>query len=446
MNKIIVGTFIIILFLSSCVKDQMTPVLDLDVQLLALLKNVSPIRKADYYIVPDRTDLENIPQDPQNPLNEAKVALGNFLFFETGLAMEANKEEGRGTYSCATCHVPEAGFKPGKAQGIADGGIGFGIFGEERVRNINYAENELDVQGARPLSLINVAYAENTMWNGSFGGTATNIGTEDRWELFPELHGNNEGLHGIEAQNMEGMIIHRLSIDKERAEEMGYINLFDQAFPELSEEERYTTRTASFAISAYIRTLFPNEAPFQRWLKGEHYAMSKEEKKGAILFFDKAGCVNCHKTPGLSALEYHALGVNDMYQRPSFGTSSEDLRNLGRGGFTGNPEDMHKFKVPQLYNLSDTPFYFHGSSYTDLRDLVEYFNDAIPENPNVPAENISPLFIPLNMDDEEIDALTKFLEKSLRDPSLERYYPPGILSGNCFPNADFQSRMDLGCN
>ncbi|WP_235298389.1 cytochrome-c peroxidase [Portibacter marinus] len=446
MKHFLTSAFVLVITLQSCVKDQMTPIPDLDYELKELLSEVSPNRKSDFFITPNRDDLNNIPQDPKNPLTVSKVELGNLLFYETGIAKDALNEEGIGTYSCATCHIPEAGFKPGKAQGIADGGVGFGIFGEERVRNINYAEEQMDVQGARPLSMINVAYAENSMWNGSFGSTATNAGQEHLWEQDEAFHGNLEGFHGLEAQNFEGMKIHRLFIDKSIAEELGYTELFDASFPEYEGDIRYSNTTAALALSAYIRTIFPNEAPFQKWLKGDHFAMSTDEKKGAILFFDKAGCINCHKSPGLSSLEYHALGVKDMYQQPSFGTSAEDKRNLGRGGYTQLAEDNYKFKVPQLYNLSDTPFYFHGASYTDLEELVKYFNDAIPENPNVPDEQISPLFKPLNLTDEEIDQLTLFLERSLRDPSLERYYPDHIFSGNCFPNADFQSRMDLGCN
>lgn len=435
-----------LVMLNSCVKDQMTPVPDLDFELKSLLDQVSPSNNATYFITPDRDDLSAIPQDPKNPLSPSKVELGNFLFFETGLAVDADKEEGLGTYSCATCHVPEAGFKPGKAQGIADGGLGFGIFGEERIRNINYEENEMDVQGARPLSMINVAFAENTMWNGSFGSTGTNLGQEDLWLDDPAFAGNLEGFHGIEAQNFDGMVTHRLLLTRESAEDLGYKSLFDEAFPEYPKEERYTNVTASLAISAYIRTIFPNNAPFQKWLKGEQFAMTSQEKKGAILFFDKAGCIDCHKTPGLSSIEYHAIGVKDMHQRPSFGTSVDDKRNFGRGGYTKLEDDMYKFKVPQLYNLSDTPFFFHGSSYEDLEAVVQYFNDAIPENPNVPVEQISNLFVPLELTDTEIKDLTSFLDRSLRDPSLERYYPATIFSGNCFPNADFQSRMDLGCN
>lgn len=446
MKRIALIAFAAILLAGSCVKDQMKPLPDLDYELKGLLNSVSPSNSFQYYITPEREDLGNIPQDPKNQLNAEKVDLGNMLFFETGIAQQALNEEGTGTYSCSTCHVPEAGFKPGKAQGIADGGVGFGIFGEERIRNTKYKEEDMDVQGARPLSMINVAYAENTMWNGSFGGTATNIGTEHLWEEDPIFHGNIEGYHGIEAQNIEGMELHRLLVTEEIAEELGYKELFDKAFSDFDEEERYTNLTASLAISAYIRTIFPNEAPFQKWLKGDDYAMTSEEKKGAMLFFDKAGCVNCHKSPGLSSLEYHAIGVKDMHQRPSFGTSSDDTRNLGRGGFTGLDEDMHKFKVPQLYNLSDTPFYFHGSSHDDLKDVVRYFNNAIPENEFVPEEQISNLFIPLELTEEEINDLTSFLDRALRDPKLVRYYPDEVLSGNCFPNADFQSRMDLGCN
>jgi cytochrome c peroxidase len=38
------------------------------------------------------------------------------------------------------------------------------------------------------------------------------------------------------------------------------------------------------------------------------------------------------------------------------------------------------------------------------------------------------------------------LENGLYDPDLERYAPAYILSGNCFPNNDSQSRIDLGCD
>ena len=429
----------------ACTKDQMISSSELDQQLKSLIESVSADRTLSYFILPDEDDLDNIPQDPLNPLSPEKVQLGKFLFYETGLATDAIKEAGLGTYSCATCHIPEAGFRPGKAQGVADGGIGFGIAGEKRVRNIDYQEAELDVQSARPLSMLNVAFVTNTMWNGQFGATGVNIGTEDVWDDIPDTETNFLGYEGIEAQNIEGLHTHRMLVTKEVTDEYGYTPLFDAAFPEVPEEERYNNLTTSLALSAYIRTLFPNKAPFQNWLKGNENAMTVSEKKGAFLFFGKAKCVACHNGKGLNSLEFHAIGVNDMYQIASYNASSNDRRNKGRGGFTGNPEDNYKFKVPQLYNMKDTPFYFHGASKRSIRDVVEYFSDAIPENPNVPLEQISPKFVELDLSDDEIDDLVSFIEYGLRDPDLIRYQPDSILSGLCFPNNDPVSQVDLGC-
>jgi cytochrome c peroxidase len=424
----------------------MKPIDEIDADLKQAISITAATGSYTYFILPDGSDLSKIPQDPKNPLTEAKVQLGNFLFFETGLAQDALTEEGIGTYSCSTCHVPEAGFKPGKAQGIADGGTGYGYFGEERLRNTDYAETDMDVQGARPLSMVNVGYAENTLWNGRFGSTGVNVGTEDVWDNSELTVVNHYGFQGIESQNFEGMKLHRLTMNPEMVVDLGYKEMFDEVFANESDpEKRYSDSTASLAISAYIRTITASSAPFQNWLRGDKFAMDTDEKRGAMLFFGKASCTKCHYGPGFSSLEFHAMGVKDMYQQPSFNTSSDDDRNLGRAGFTGNEEDMYAFKVPQLYNLAETPFYFHGASKTSIRDVVEYKNLAQSENENVPQSMISEKFQPLDLTNEEINQLTLFLTKSLRDPNLLRYKPAFLPSGNCFPNADPQSIMDLDC-
>ena len=178
--------------------------------------------------------------------------------------------------------------------------------------------------------------------------------------------------------------------------------------------------------------------------------MTDQQKQGALVFFGKAGCVNCHNSPSLNAFphRFFALGVNNMFQSKYsvFRTGPSDRRNLGRGGFTYKEEDMHKFKVPQLYNLKDVGFYFHGASKTSLREVVEYFNAGITENPDVPAGQISNLFKPLNLNKQEVDDLVEFLENGLFDPNLERFAPTKTKSGFCFPNNDTQSKLDMGCN
>lgn len=127
------------------------------------------------------------------------------------------------------------------------------------------------------------------------------------------------------------------------------------------------------------------------------------------------------------------------------GTTSEDKANLGRASFTNHPWDYYKFKVPQLYNLADSPFYGHGSSFKTIKEVVNYKNLAIRENSNVLDSQLPNNFKPLQLSDTEIDQLTTFLSTALKDPMLERYQPYQVLSGNCFPNNDEQSAEDLGC-
>ena len=447
MNKRTALAFIAFLSVMACTKDQMPQIEELDQELKSLISSVAENGQTDYFILPEADDYSAIPQDEvNNPLSAAKVELGKFLFFDTGFAMNAAKSDGMQTYSCASCHIPSAGFRPGFFQGIADGGKGYGVNGEDRRRHQQYVESEMDVQSARPLSLLNVAFVENTFWNGQFGSSGSNVGTESLWNREDGTDFNSLGMKAIETQNIEGLETHRILINEALIDEYGYRTLFDEAFPDLSDEEKYSNFGGSLAISAYIRTLLSNQAPFQEWLKGNSNAMNYEEKEGAILFFGKANCKACHKNPNLGSDEFHALGVKDMDQRPSFDTSPDDKRNLGRGGFTQNPDDNFKFRVPQLYNMSDTPFFFHGASKQSIEDVINYKCDAVAENERVAQEKLSEKFLELDLTDEEKSHLVAFIEKSLRDPNLERYAPDDVPSGFCFPNNDDQSRQDLGCN
>ncbi len=442
MNKSGILLCLLIFVGLSCVKERVDK---LDERLETVIARASKSGSMKEFLLPSSTDFTSIPQEPKNPLSKAKVALGQMLFFETGLAQNPRLASNAGTYSCASCHVPSAGFRPGRIQGIGDGGVGTGFKGAGRRQYLSYPAEELDVQEVRALSVLNVAYvAKNTLWSGQFGAGYKNEGTEHAWTEENGAEVNFEGLQGLETQNIEGMDLHRLVVNKALMDELGYTPMFDAAFGDVPVEERYNKHTASFALSAYLRTLLTNEAPFQAWLRGDKSAMDRQTKEGAILFFSEAACANCHQGPGLSAVEFYALGVKDLHEHEDAHIFA-DKRNLGRGGFTENPEDLYKFKVPQLYNLQDSPFYFHGSSKTTLAEVVDYFNAGVSENPNVPNDKLSPAFRPLHLSDEEKASLLRFLEIGLRDPNLQRYVPESVLSGNCFPNNDALSKIELGC-
>jgi len=448
MRKIYIFSAIVAAVFFACKNEPLWS--PLDHELTQTISNRTQSGSIADFILPESDDYAALPnQDPKNPVTAAKVNLGKMLFFETGLGLEPTYPVSKVAYSCSSCHVPQRGFTAGRFQGIADGAIGFGDSGEGRTKNPLYLGDEVDAQGARPLPVINTTFVTNALWAGTFGSFGANAGTESVWKQDTLVEINFKGLMGLEANNERALIVHRQVVNKAITDSLGYTAMFDEAFPDIPESERYTRQTAAFAIAAYFRTILTNQAPFQSWLKGDKTAMTDQQKRGATLFFGKAGCVGCHNSPSLNTLphQFFALGVKNLYQSGHnvFRTGPSDKRNSGRGGFTGLAEDMHKFKVPQLYNLRDVDFYFHGASKKSLREVVEYFNNAIPENPDVPASQIAVQFQPLGLTEEEITDLVEFLGNGLYDPNMTRYAPAQTMSGNCFPNNDPLSRVEMGC-
>lgn len=432
--------FVTSILLASCTNTDLTTTLD--EELKTLMEDASPTGDVSYYVLPQSDDYQNLPnQDPRNPITAKKVELGKMLFFETALAQKALNSVCMETYSCSSCHIPQKGFLPGRFQGIADGGEGFGNLGSNRTMVNGYAEKDLDAQGNRPLSVMNVAYVTNTLWSGLFGANDLNVGTQASWTGLAEV--NKTGYYGLEAQNIEGFNLHRLDINDKVLYEYGYEQMFDEAFPTVAKVVRYSPTTASFAMGAYLRTILTNRAPFQAYLKGNKEALTEQQKEGASLFFGKANCVKCHSSPSFSAMDFYSLGTQDMYEIGGLNTSEDDPRIRGRGMFTGAESDMFKFKVPQLYNLRAYVTFFHGSSKTSIEDVVEFKNRAKSENKFVSDDEV-PLK-ELNLTQAEKLALVDFLRNALYDPEMDRYMPSSVLSGLCFPNNDAKSAFDLHC-
>jgi cytochrome c peroxidase len=179
--------------------------------------------------------------------------------------------------------------------------------------------------------------------------------------------------------------------------------------------------------------------------------MTNQQKDGAMVFFGAANCGTCHNGPGLTDGGFHALGMPDMpgievldASENTYGLSGSDLA-LGRGGFTGQEGDKHAFKTPQLYNLKDSKFYGHGGTFYNLNDVIRYKMTGQAAKPE--AESfLSDDFQPVELTEQQERDLYYFLTDGLYDASLHRYIPNDVLSGNCFPNSDPQSSIDLGCS
>lgn len=211
----------------------------------------------------------------------------------------------------------------------------------------------------------------------------------------------------------------------------------------------YSRLTGGLAIASYVRTILATEAPWQQWLAGNNAALTDHQKEGALVFFGKGRCADCHTGPALKANEFHALGMGDFNPQETIILDRRAFRKnekLGRGGFTGISEDEYKFKTPTLYNLIDNPSYGLGGTFTTVWAVVEYLNNGVKQNDQVPNNRLAEQFGTIDLTATEIAQLVDFLENGLYDPNLARYVPTSVLSGNCIPNNDAQSRIDLGCN
>ncbi|MCB4858446.1 c-type cytochrome [Sphingobium sp. PNB] len=101
------------------------------------------------------------------------------------------------------------------------------------------------------------------------------------------------------------------------------------------------------ALSVFMATLVTPDAPFDRWLRGDRTALTKQQVRGYDRF-QQLGCASCHQ--GIN------VGAN-IFQR--------------RGIFhpLGDPNPRY-LRVPSLRNVATTAPYFHDGSVGTLPDAI----------------------------------------------------------------------------
>ena len=420
----IVATWMVVIAVAGCTSSSeptdATGVLDDQLERAITLDGQ---RRVSNFELPTSDDFDKLPQDPRNPLTADKVALGKWLFHEPGLSTT-------GTVSCATCHHAGAGFQAGAARSVGRGGVGWGRNGEGRTGGPG-----ADVPAVRAPSALHVAFQRVQHWSGLFGSDGPNDGLPVETDPNKPAWANALGYQGAESQAIGAMMNHGL-----QGHEQALIDAhpaYGEAWEQVWPGQPPTMERVGLTIAAFERTLTATEAPFQRWLRGDFTAMSDAQKRGALLFFGKALCADCHTGPALNSMAFYSLGMRDQP-----GLEPSDPLAAGRFSVSGDAADRAAFKVPQLYNLADSPFLGHGGTFSSVEEVIAYYNDGIPD---VQTGNVTPRFAPLNLSEGEMDDLISFVRDALRDPHLDRYSPSSLPSGNCFPANDAAARRDLGC-
>ncbi|MFA5620313.1 MAG: cytochrome-c peroxidase [Weeksellaceae bacterium] len=307
--------------------------------------------KALFGVLPDLAD------NPDNPVTEEKVFLGQSLYFDPILSKNQ-------TQSCNTCHnlstfgVDNLPFSPGDAEGT--------------------------IGGRNSPTTFNAALHIAQFWDGRANSVEEQAGG-------PILNPVEMGMPNEEA-----------ALERLRGSEK-YQKLFATAYP--NDDNPISWENLTSAIGAFERMLV-TPTRFDKFITGDDDALTNREKQGLEDFISN-GCVTCHSGVGLGGHIFQKFGV---YQDYWIETKSENV-DEGLASVSKLEADKNVFKVPGLRNITKTYPYFHDGSVRDLKEAVRIMgkiqlNRELTEEQ---AENITVFF----------DALTGEIDpKYAENPNL----------------------------
>lgn len=300
-------------------------------------------------------DLSTLPTPP----TPERVRLGRWLFYDTRLSAD-------GTVSCATCHQPQHAFSMREP-------VATGIRGQKGTR--------------KSPTIINRAATLSPFF--FWDGRAASL--EDQ-ALGPVAN-------PIEMGNTHSDMIETLS----RTE--GYKPYFAQAFG----TTEITKERVAWAIADYERTRMSGNSPYDRWRRlKDQTAVSAAVKLGHDLFFDKAGCSQCHVSGNnFTDTTFHNIGIGWNAATKTF--SDEGRYAVTKGAVNEGVADSDRgaFKTPTLRDVTRHPPYMHDGSIATLREVVEYYNRGGNKNPYLDPKMPKGT---LGLTPAEVDALVAMME------------------------------------
>lgn len=302
------------------------------------------------------------------PITDAKIALGEKLFFEPRLSQSRNM-------ACVSCHIPEKAY--------ADG----------LVFNTDNAGKPLD---RNTPTLFNTIYQQNFFWDGrspTLADQISNVFTNDR-----EFN----------------TVVHQFSDDI--LQDSLYTTLLRKVYPNTALKNIHIVK----AISAYVGTLNTFNSKFDRNMRGEESTFTKEEQLGMNLFMGKALCATCHfmpltngtVPPFYTETEKEVIGVPETRQNKKL---DGDL-----GFYWMYGEELHRgmFKTPSVRNAELTAPYMHNGVYITLEEVMDFYNQGGGAGMGFDLERQTLPFDALNLSDGEQKALVAFV-KTLTDAEVK---------------------------
>lgn len=429
------------------------------------------------------------------PLRPSLAELGRLLFFDKIQSLHATAEDDSTGNPCAGCHDPAAAF--GDSQPIAIGVDSNGVVGPGRDGPRN--------QRRAPFS-VNAVFYPALMWTPRFVALSGDPFDASQGFQFPDAAGGF--VSTVETLLMAQAVVAPTEL-VEMAGFNGTTGALDPAFAVFDDghgdevpdptfdpiqaqvnarvgsivdyRERFgdefndgtplgadgiTTDMRRTAIGEFQATLVAADAPLDRFARGDAEALTPAQKRGALLFFGSAGCVDCHAVAGeanemFSDFTEHRIGGPQLF--PAFGIGTSNMVYDGPGhdedfGFEqteGDPALRYTFRTAPLRNLKVAPAYFHNGAFGTIAAAIAHHFDVPaalaaydPADHGVPAdlsEGPSDGILAAGLDERlpagtldpaDLADLTDFVENGLFDEKVLEYcslVPDAVPSGMSLP-------------
>lgn len=403
------------------------------------------------------------------PIDEKRADLGRLLWFD--IIGGLNNDN-----TCGGCHSPTNGF--GDTQPMAIGIDNNLIVGPNRTGPRN--------QRRTPIA-ANTALYPRLMWNSRFAALSGDPFDNSAGFQFPPPEGMSLSYlpHLLAAQafiplterveaagfsfpgsstDIRNEVVRRLNANHE------YRRLFGRAFREIARGAPITFDHFAKATAEFEFTLVYANAPLDRYARGQKHALTQGQKRGALLFFGEARCVQCHQVAGesnemFSDFRQHVIGVPQVV--PSVGNVVFDgpghNEDFGLEQVTGNQADRYLFRTAPLRNAAVMPAFMHNGAFIQLEDAIRhhlnpytsartYSPNALPPDLRGPLGPIEPVLArldtllqtPIVLPAGEFSDLVDFVQNGLLDPRilprhLKKLIPRRVPSGSRTLTFEFNS-------
>ncbi|MEH6825110.1 MAG: cytochrome c peroxidase [Motiliproteus sp.] len=264
-------------------------------------------------IIPFSFDVEPITPLPlQVPVDAAKRALGQALFFDQRFSASANR-------SCGDCHALPALIPDQLPVAV--------LTGERR--------------GKYPRDMTLLYNVASSFWY------------------------NRDGRYA----KLERLIEDSISdVDKFNSRWPDVIAKLARGYQVQANKAYGTELTQAVVVDAlatFVRSLNAPNAAFDRYLRGDTEALSPRQREGYALF-TRIGCSSCHNGRGMGGSFFAQFYI---YRHLDAGLNPR-LKDFGRYYVTGEESDRNSFRVSSLRNVAVTAPYFHDGSAETLVEAI----------------------------------------------------------------------------